>query len=83
MPELISLQKFYRILRCADAVSVNDTLYVIGYDDDGIPFGYTPTDEKQFYFYNAEKIELYPYRIYFQIEGTPYVMSLFQHIQLQ
>lgn len=82
MPELISLEKLYRIIRDADAVSVNDTFYSIGYDDE-IPFGYTPTDEKRFDFCNAEKIELYPYRIYFQIEGTPYVMSLFQHIQLQ
>jgi len=81
MPELISLQKLYRILRDVDGVCLNDTFYSIGYDDE-IPFGYTLTDEKRFDFCNAEKIELYPHRIYFQIEGNSFVMSLFQHIEL-
>ena len=82
-PKEITLQQFHNLLADSYAVSVNDTLYFVGYDVDDNPYiadndgdGYVDLSSVD------GSIEVHPYYVFFYCNGEPMQMSFLQLTKL-
>jgi hypothetical protein len=76
MENTITLEQFHELLASAYAVSVNDTLYFLGYDTDDNPYiadndGFDSVDLSGV----DGDIEVYPYYVSFYVQGEQLKMS--------
>lgn len=73
----ITLEQFHNLLSDAYAVSVNDTLYFVGYDTDENPY-ISDNDGNDYVDLSSVDgdIEIDDYAIYFEVQCTPFRMIL-------
>lgn len=76
METTITLEEFHELLASAYAVSVNDTLYFVGYDTEDEPY-IADNDGNDYVNLSSVDgdIEVYPYYVFFYIQGEPIKMS--------
>jgi hypothetical protein len=76
MPTTITLEQFHELLYKAYAVSVNDTLYFVGYDTDDNPY-IADNDGQDFVDLSTVDgdIEVFPYYVHFYVGGESLKMS--------
>jgi hypothetical protein len=76
MPTTITLEQFHELLYKAYAVSVNDTIYFVGYDTDDNP--YIADNDVQYHVDLSTvdgDIEVFPYYVHFYVGGESFEMS--------
>lgn len=71
-PKEITLGKFHDLLSDCYAVSVNDTLYFVGYDVDGSPYVADNDNQDRIDFSEVDgSIESHPNYVFCWIQGEP------------
>ena len=75
----ITLEKFHNLLEDAYAVSVNDTLYFVGYDTDDNPY-IADNDGNDYVDLSTVDgdIQVHPNYVFFHIQGEPIQMCFLQ-----
>jgi hypothetical protein len=75
----ITLEQFHDLLSDAYAVSVNDTLYFVGYDTDGDPY-ISDNDGNDYVDLSTvdDDIEVHPNYVFFHIQEQPIQMAFLQ-----
>jgi hypothetical protein len=70
MSTTITLKQFHEMLRRAYAVSVNDTLYFVGYEIDGSPYIADNNGDDHVDLSTVDgDIEVFPYHVLFYVGG--------------
>ena len=71
-PQEITLEQFHEMLSDSYAVSVNDTLYFVGYDTDGSPYVADNDNQDRIDFDTVDgSIEAHPNYVFFYVQGEP------------
>lgn len=71
-PREITLEQFHDMLSDSYAVSVNDTLYFVGYDTDGSPYVADNDNQDRIDLVTVDgSIESHPNYVFFYVQGEP------------
>jgi hypothetical protein len=71
-PQEITLEQFHEMLSDSYAVSVNDTLYFVGYDTDGSPYVADNDNQDRIDLDTVDgSIEAHPNYVFFYVQGKP------------